>query len=341
MQRGSRRSVWVLRSWWLSTLVLLLAASLSAHGSEVRIGSVLLASCEGLSVWDREGQRGFARFFVPDVPPAGAKASVVAWGDMIYDGHRLPSGNYLCSSHEWIREIAPDGSIVWEYRVQRPCELKTCVPLPNGNVMTVDGERMELIELAEKGSQIVRRIPVPTDPKAGIHVRYNLLRRTPEGTYLLGLRKEQAFIEVDESGRELWRHVVPGMTVVAERLASGHTLMSWRGGGTRSSGGLIEVDPQGTVVWKLDVGEVEGFHGWFGGFHRFENGNTLIANSDWHYHDAKESAVQLFEVTRNKQVVWKLGVEAFAGKKPGSLEPKTGNIEQRIIGIEWLGEVKR
>jgi hypothetical protein len=42
-------------------------------------------------------------------------------------------------------------------------------------------------------------------------------------------------------------------------------------------------------------------------------------------------------VNRDKKVVWKLGVETFEGRKPGSLEPKTGNIEQRIIGIQWLG----
>jgi hypothetical protein len=33
-------------------------------------------------------------------------------------------------------------------------------------------------------------------------------------------------------------------------------------------------------------------------------------------------------------------IEAFAGKKPGSLAPETGNIEQRIIGIQWLGADK-
>lgn len=117
---------------------------------------------------------------------------------------------------------------------------------------------MELVELADQGKRIARRIPVPTDPKAGIHVRYNLLQRTPAGTFLLALRAEQAFIEVDDAGRELWRQAVPGMTTVAERLSSGNTLMGWRGQGKTSSGGLIEVDPQGLVVWKLDVGEVGG-----------------------------------------------------------------------------------
>jgi hypothetical protein len=92
-------------------------------------------------------------------------------------------------------------------------------------------------------------------------------------------------------------------------------------------------------VWELKTADItESPVIIFGGFHRFENGNTLIANSDWHYKAAGENRVQLFEITRDKEVVWKLGLEAFSGKKPGSLEPKTGNIEHRIIGIQWLGD---
>ena len=313
------------------------AVAVRAAEDDVAPGSVLVASCEGLSAWDRDGNRTFARFFVP---ADGAKAAGVAWADMIYDGCRLPSGNYLCSAHEWVREIAPAGEILWEYRVQKPVELKTCVPLPNGDVMTVDAERMELIQLTDRGRRIARRIPVPTNPKASIHTRYNLLRRTPAGTFLLALRAERAFVEIDETGRELWRHAVGGLPSVAERLASGTTLMSWRGAG-ESRGGLVEVSAGGEIVWQLAAEEVPGFGGWFGGFHRFENGNTLIANSDWHYHTPEETAVQLVEVTRDKRVVWHLGVDKFAGTKPGSLEPKSGNVEQRIIGIQWLGEIPR
>lgn len=316
--------------------IAIVAPAVRADEGDVAPGSVLVASCEGLSAWDRDGKRTFARYFVPDAPPDGAKASVVAWADMLYDGCRLPSGNYLCAAHEWVREIAPDGKIVWEYRVQKPVELKTCVPLPDGDVMTVDAERMELIQITDQGRRIARRIPVPTDPKAGIHVRYNLLRRTPAGTFLLALRAEQAVVEVDGSGRELWRHAMPGSPTVAERLANGNTFVSYRGAG-KGRGGLVEVSPAGEVVWKLDAEEVPGFGGWFGGFHRFDNGNTLIANSDWHYHTPEETALQLIEVTRDKRLVWQLGVEKFAGTKPGSLEPRTGLVEQRIIGIQWLG----
>lgn len=302
---------------------LALASSLPAHDTVP--GSILLASGEGISVFDRSGAMSFGKFVVP---VADGKGGPTEWSDVVYDGWRLPSGNYLCSAHHWVREIAPDGKTVWEYRVEAPVELKACVPLPDGDVLTTDASTQELVRLNE--GRVVKRVPIPSSVKAAPHSRYNLLRRTPAGTLLLAMRAEKAFIELDESGNELWRHPVPDLPVVAERLANGHTLMAWRGG-------LLEVTPKHEVVWELKPEDIKDFPVLiFGGFHRFENGNTLVANSDWHYHDAKETAVQLFEVTRDKKVVWKLGVESFAGKKPGSLEPKTGNIEQRLCGLQWL-----
>jgi hypothetical protein len=310
--------------------VITLVCTIASALAQVSPGSILLASGEGISVFDRDGAMKFGRFFVPVV---NGKGGATPWSDMAYDGCRLPSGHFLCSSHEWVREIAPDGKIVWEYRAQKPVELKTCMPLLNGEVVTTDASKQELVWL--KKGQDVKRVPLPSKMQAAPHMRYNLLRPTSAGTFLLAMRAEKAFIEIDETGKELWRHPVPDLPVVAERLANGNTLMSWRGG-------LIEVNPQHAVVWELKAAEIKDFKVLiFGGFHRFENGNTLIANSDWHYHDAKEAAVQLFEVTRDKKVVWKLGVEAFAGRKPGSLEPKTGNIEHRLIGIQWLGEDRK
>jgi len=292
-------------------------------------GSIFVASAEGVSVFDRDGAMAFGHF-VTSAKDGGP--GPLEWDDMVYDGWKLPSGNYLFSSHRYVRELSAAGELLWEYRLEAPNELKTCVPLPNGDVMTVDASRMELVQITDHGKREVKRIPVPTAPESQEHNRYNLLRRTAEGTFLLALRHEKAFIEVDENGKELWRHPVPDLPVVAERLANGNTLMSWKNG-------LIEAAPDHSVVWELNTADLTDFPVTiFGGFHRFENGNTLIANSDWHYKEAGGNRVQLFEVDAKKQVVWKLTTDDFAGKKPGSLEPSTGMVEQRIIGIQWLAE---
>ncbi len=290
-------------------------------------GSVFIASAEGISVFGRDGTMEFGSFVTEVVD---GKPGPVEWDDMVYDGWKLPSGNYLCSSHRYVRELDEKGALLWEYRVAAPSEIKSCVPLPNGDVMTEDATPMELVHITDQGRTEVKRISVPTPPEAKEHDRYNLLRRTPQGTYLLALRHDKAFVEVDEAGGERWRHPVPDLPIVAERLANGNTLMSWRGG-------LIEAAPDHTVVWELKAEEISDFNvNIVGGFHRFANGNTLIANSDWHYKEAGQNHVQLFEVNEEKEVVWTLTTDAFAGKKPGSLEPSTGLVEHRIIGIQWL-----
>lgn len=319
-----------LRAYALSCALALCVSGVFA--APVEPGSVFIASAEGVSVFNRDGAMTFGHFVTS---LTDGKPGPVEWDDMIYDGWRLPSGNYLCSSHRYVRELDPQGKMLWEFRLAAPSELKTCVPLPNGDVMTVDATHMELVQIADQGKREVKRIPVPTTPTAPEHERYNLLRRTPAGTYLLALRSEKAFIEIDESGKELWRHPVPELPVVAERLPNGNTLMSWKSG-------LIEAAPDHTVVWELKAADITEFPVIItGGFHRFENGNTLIANSDWHYHEPGQNRVQLFEVNAEKKVVWTLGTDAFEGKKPGSLEPSTGLVEQRIIGIQWLPEEKK
>ena len=313
---------------WLSGLLFLSAASFLRAESAPDPGSFLIASCEGMGVWNRDRQCQFSKYFAPRI---GENSPVMPWADMVYDAWYLPSGNYLCSAHEWVREISGRGEVLWEYRVSKPVELKTCVPLADGELMTVDAEKMELLRLAARGTHVIQRIPVPTDPNASPHTRYNLLRRTPAGTFLLALRAEKAFVEVDEQGRQLWKHPVPDLPVVAERLTNGNTLLSWRGG-------LSEVAPDHQTVWELLPADLPEFPVViFGGFHRFPNGNTLIVNSDWHYKKQGDNRVQLFEVTREKKVAWKLEADCFGNHKPGSLEPRTGLIEHRIIALQWLG----
>ena len=109
-------------------LPILCASVLPLSAADPSPGSVLLASADGLSVFDRAGAMSFGRFFVP---MNEGKPGAAEWSDMIYDGCKLASGNYLCSSHHWVRELSPEGKVLWEYRVQAPVELKTCVPLPD------------------------------------------------------------------------------------------------------------------------------------------------------------------------------------------------------------------
>jgi hypothetical protein len=118
---------------------------------------------------------------------------------------------------------------------------------------------------------------------------------------------------------------VPDLPTVAQRLADGNTLLSW-------GAGVTEVTPDHAVVWELTADELACTVTNFGGCQRLTNGNTLVANSDWHHEG--DNYHQLIEVDRDKRVVWSLSTDDFEGRKPGSFEPATGNVEHRIIALQ-------
>ncbi|MGC4004234.1 MAG: hypothetical protein QM811_14385 [Pirellulales bacterium] len=79
------------------------------------------------------------------------------------------------------------------------------------------------------------------------------------------------------------------------RLKNGNTLI---GGGNNNR--VLEVDPQGKIVWSVDQKELPGVTlAWVTMVQALPNGNVIIGNC----HAGPENP-QLIEVTRDKQVVW-------------------------------------
>ena len=89
----------------------------------------------------------------------------------------------------------------------------------------------------------------------------------------------------------------------AIRLSNGNTLI-----GCTNGNRIIEVDGDGKIVWSVtneDLGE--NLFDDACGVQRLPNGNTVVTS----YH-AKGDSVKLFEVTRDKKVVWR-----YSGMKAG------------------------
>ena len=81
----------------------------------------------------------------------------------------------------------------------------------------------------------------------------------------------------------------------AVRLPNGNTLIA---GGNNNR--VIEVDPAGKVVWTLDQKELPGITlAWVTTLHALPNGNLIVGNCH-----AGPDNPQLFEVTRDKKLVW-------------------------------------
>jgi len=214
------------------------------------------------------------------------------------DVWRLANGNYLLSNVRGAQEVTPDKQIVWEYKSPEGTEVHTCQPLENGNVLIGECGTKRLIEVDREG-KIVKEIHVETSTE-NVHLHYRIARKLKNGNYLVACVGEHVLKEVDGEGNLVHALPTPGDVFVGIRLPNGNTLIGC-GDGHR----IIEVDPQDKVVWQVDENELPGIPLRFvAGLQRLPNGNTVVCNWGGHGHIGEQPVI--FEITREKQVVWKI-----------------------------------
>ena len=215
----------------------------------------------------------------------------------------LPSGNILFSHVHGAKEVTRDKQVVWEYRTQRPNEVHGCQPLPDGRVLIGECGTCRLIEVDRQGT-IQKEIKLETRTR-NIHLQMRVCRKTPEGTYLVAFTGEDKVREYDAAGKLIRTIKVPPKYVfLAVRLPNGNTLIA-----CGDAHKLIEVDPDDKVVWQIDENELPGNPLRFvAGVQRLPNGNTVVCNWGGHGHVGKQP--QIFEVTRDKKVVWEVSDNA-------------------------------
>jgi hypothetical protein len=134
------------------------------------------------------------------------------------------------------------------------------------------------------------------------HGQFRHVRMTSKGTLLVSHLDLGKVVEYTWSGKQLWSVDAPSVWA-AVRLKNGNTLIS----GNQHSY-VREVDPSGKTVWEIDKNDLPGITLYtVQEVDRLANGNTVICNwpgelplSAW------PDAVQVIEVTPNKQVVWAL-----------------------------------
>ena len=286
------------------------------------LGRFLLVASEGLYVVEPDGRSSWSYH------PAAIGQQVRGMeDDIIYDGIALPNGHYLFSTHRYIREIDHEKRTVWEYRLVAPAEIKSGVPLPNGGVAVLNSQAQAILELESGTSRVLRRIPVPA--KGTDHTRYMLMRRTPEGNYLVALREEQRLVEVNPAGQTLHSFSVPGMPVMAQRLADGSTI------GTGKFG-IVKLDADWQNTWSYTASDAEAHFplltAW--GVTELSDHRLIVANSDWHLGKKDENRVQFFAVDPAKNISWTLPATAYQQWKRSEVEPRTGLTEHRSV-VVW------
>jgi hypothetical protein len=228
----------------------------------------------------------------------------------------LENGNLLLHiGPATLVEMTPAKQVVWQYE-SRPkppyagrVEIHAFQRLPDGLTMIAESGNRRIVEVDASG-QIVKEVPLHVarpDP----HRDTRLARKLASGNYLVCHEGDGTVREYDGDGKVVWSYSLdlagrprsPGHgpeghgTEVfgALRLKNGNTLIAC-GNGNR----VIEVTPGGTTVWSIEQAELPGITlAWVTTLELLPSGNLIIGNTH-----AGEANPQLFEVTREKKVVW-------------------------------------
>jgi outer membrane protein assembly factor BamB len=226
------------------------------------------------------------------------------------DGWVLPNGNVLLALYG--TKDFPNGGvveverktkkIVWSYKGQQK-EISTAQPLGGGKYLVAElGPKPRAIVINRKG-EILKSTPLACQKK-NFHMQTRMLRRLPNGNYIAPHLLDFAVMEYEPDTGKVVRsfptddrgRAKRDWPFTAIRLANGNTLI-----GCTNGNRIIEVDAKGKIIWSVTNADIgENLFDDACGVQRLPNGNTVITS----YH-AKGNAVKLFEVTRDKKVVWR------------------------------------
>jgi len=221
------------------------------------------------------------------------------------DGFVLPNGHILVSVGNVAKEITREGEIVWSYKLSKGNkELGSCVRLQNGNTLVVErGVKPQLLEISTTGSIAVT---VPLKPETtNAHMQTRMARKLANGNYIVPHLLAFAVKEYKPDGTvvrtiktdlpELGGRKERNWPFTAIEVNGGNLLVNLTNGNK-----TVEFDSVGKVAWRVDNTNVENRLADPCGGQRLANGNTIICS----YGQKKGGMPKLFEVNRNKKVVW-------------------------------------
>lgn len=233
------------------------------------------------------------------------------------DGWVLPNGNVLLALYR--TKGFPNGGvieveratkkIVFAYKGQQK-EVSTVQVMPDGNLLVAElGPEPRAVVIDRKG-KVLKTMPLQCQKK-NAHMQTRMLRVLPNGNYIAPHLLDFAVKEYEPDTGKVVRTIPTDdrgrdkrdWPFTAIRLKDGNTVIACTNGNR-----IIEVDDKGKIVWSAsneDIGE--NLFADACGAQRLPNGNTVIAS----YH-AKGDQVKLFEITRDKKVVWR-----YSGLKAG------------------------
>lgn len=221
------------------------------------------------------------------------------------DGWILPGGNALLAvskSKEYpggaVVEVDREGKTLFEFKGTQS-EVNTVQALPNGNLMLTEaGAKPRLLEIDRSGKTVVE-IAIQCQTQ-NHHMESRMARKLANGNYLVPHLLDRVVREYKADGSVAWEAKTPDepkecWPFTAIRLENGNTLVNLTHGNR-----TVEFDPSGKIVWQVTNDDLGAplFRDPCGA-QRLPNGNTVIAS-----YGMGGKGVKLFELTREKKVVW-------------------------------------
>ena len=216
-----------------------------------------------------------------------------------HDVHLLPNGNILFhDSWTKIQEITVGKEIVWEYdsatmngNEGKKVDVHAFDRLSNGETVIVESKVGRIIHVDKEG-KLVKQVPLGK----GGREKTRLMRILDNGHYLACAENPGVVSEYDAKGNVVWEYQIGTRVFGAIRLKNGNTLIC-----SGSGNSVVEVTPEKQVVWEISktIPGSEITLGWMTALQELSNGNIVAGNCH-----AGEKNPQIFEITKDKKVVW-------------------------------------
>jgi len=225
-----------------------------------------------------------------------------------HDVHLLPNGNLLYhDSWTVTREVTLGKREVWSYdsatrngNEGRPVDVHAFARTPDGETMIAESGVGRILYVDARG-EIRREIPLGR----GGREKTRLVRVLENGHHLACAEQPGVVTEYDGKGQIVWEYETGTRVYGAIRLRNGNTLIA-----TGSGHSVLEVTPAGDVAWEIrdTVPGTDIRLAWTTTLQELPNGNFAVGNCH-----AGEGQPQIFEITRDKQVVWRFDAWDLVG----------------------------
>jgi outer membrane protein assembly factor BamB len=216
-----------------------------------------------------------------------------------HDIQLLDNGNILFHEN-WttIIEMSLDKKVVWTYDSSKAngnqgkaVDVHAFQRLPDGLTMIVESGVGRIIEVDKDG-----KIHAEVKLKPGGTQNTRMARKLANGNYLVCAENPGVVTEYNAKSEVVWEHPIKTRVFGAIRLKNGNTLIASGGGAS-----VVEVNRDGKVVWEIKdtIPDAKITLKWTTSLTELDNGNVIVGNCH-----AGEKSPQIFEITRDKKVVW-------------------------------------